>query len=252
MEQKARLGQLKGGGIFEYGGNLWIKLGEEDGKVIVLSKEIICDKAFDDNNKNNWETSTLRKYLNEIFLEELLENGAKEGDFLTVVTDLTADDGTKKYGQAEDLISLITCDDYRKYREHIKLIDSWWWTSTPYSSLASSSRYARVVNSSGALYNGDAYIGRGGVRPPCNLSSETLVGIKYGNLKGIIEDAKEWLVDNWGPIQDDIYETALEQLEEDGIEDETDADILAERISEKIKEGIFNVFETYEPSEFEE
>lgn len=252
MEQKAKLGKLKDGAIFEYGGNLWIKLGEEEGRVVALSKEIICEKAFDENNKNNWKTSTLREYLNGTFLEELLENGAKEEDFLTVITNLTADDGTKEYGQAEDLISLITCDDYRKYREHIKLIDSWWWTSTPYSCLASGSCGARIVNSSGSLDYNIAYYGYGGVRPLCNLDSKILVGVKYGNLENIIEDAKEWLVDNWESIQDTIYETALEQLEEDGIEDETDADLLAERISEKIKEGIFNVFETYEPLEFEE
>lgn len=252
MEQKSRLGQLKDGTIFGYGGNLWIKLAEEEGRVVALSKEIICDKAFDESNNNNWKTSTLRKYLNEEFLETLLENGAEEEDFLTVITDLTADDGTKEYGQAEDLISLITCDDYRKYREHIKPIDSWWWTSTPYSCLASYSFNARYVYSSGALSGSLAYYGHWGVRPLCNLSSEILVGVKYGNLENIIEDAKEWLVDNWESIQDTIYETALEQLEEDGIEDETDADLLAERISEKIKEGIFNVFETYEPLELEE
>lgn len=48
----------------------------------------------------------------------------------------------------------------------------YWWLRTPYSSNAS---YVRVVYADGSLSLSNAYIGSGGVRPLCNLSSSILV-----------------------------------------------------------------------------
>jgi len=48
----------------------------------------------------------------------------------------------------------------------------WWWLADAY---ASNSYYVRGVYSSGALYWDSAFIGYGGVRPLCNLSSGILV-----------------------------------------------------------------------------
>lgn len=48
----------------------------------------------------------------------------------------------------------------------------YWWLRTPYSSGA---RDVRSVGSGGSLSNGSAYLGLGGVRPLCNLSSSILV-----------------------------------------------------------------------------
>ena len=50
--------------------------------------------------------------------------------------------------------------------------NGYWWLRTPYSS---SSCYVRLVFSDGALYYNDACLGSGGVRPLCNLKSDTLV-----------------------------------------------------------------------------
>ena len=48
----------------------------------------------------------------------------------------------------------------------------YWWLRTPYSSYA---YYVRIVSTSGALNNNDAYHGITGVRPLCNLKSSILV-----------------------------------------------------------------------------
>lgn len=48
----------------------------------------------------------------------------------------------------------------------------YYWTRTPNSS---NSYYVRIVNSDGSLYNNSAYNGYYGVRPLCNLNSETPV-----------------------------------------------------------------------------
>lgn len=67
------------------------------------------------------------------------------------------------------------------------------------------------------------------------------------DLKNIIEDTKEWVCDNWETVKDAMYEASLEYYEKYGIEDEVDIDQMIEDISEKVKQGIMNVIETYEP-----
>jgi len=93
-------------------------------------------------------------------------------DFLLITSDLTADNGQTDYGTSEDYIALLSCDLYRKHREIIPPVGNWYWTLTP---MASNSRSARLVFSSGTLSNGSAFIGVIGVRPLCRLKSEILV-----------------------------------------------------------------------------
>lgn len=168
-----KLKEIKLGEVFTYGGHEWIKL-EQEG--LCLMKDILEERAFDEES-NDWRKSELRKYLNNYFYETLTENGADEKDFLMIETDLTADDGLKDYGTSKDLISLMTADLYRRNRHLLKPLGRWWWLATPYSCLASYSYIVRCVNSSRALSNIYAFSGYSGVRPLCNLSSETLVSV---------------------------------------------------------------------------
>lgn len=168
-----KLKEIKPGKIFKFGGYEWIKL-EEEG--LCLMKDILEERAFD-KDFNNWRKSKLREYLNNDFYETLMENGTDEKDFLMVETDLTADDGLKNYGTSKDFISLMTADLYRRNRHLLKPLESWWWLATPHSCLASDSYYVRCVISSGTLGRRSAYHGHYGVRPLCNLSSETLVAV---------------------------------------------------------------------------
>lgn len=189
-----KLSELKPGDIFVFAGLRWVKLEDsaEGTKVIVADK--VEDQAFDTEDRNNWKESTLREYLNNDFLEYLYDEGAKTEDFLTVVSDLTSDDGLKDYGTSEDKIALITCDDYRKYRSLIPMIDGWWWTITPWSCNPSNSLYVRSVNTSGALSSNSAFSGYYGVRPICNLKSDIAVsfeGAEEEEEKEGTEDAKE-------------------------------------------------------------
>ena len=126
------------------------------------------------------------------FLEDLYDEGAAEEDFLTVVSDLTSDDGLTDCETSEDKVALITCDDYRKYRSLISIIKDYWWTITPWSCNSAFSYYVRHVNTFGALYYDSAY-GSFGVRPLCNLKSDTLVSFEETGEeeKEGTEDAKE-------------------------------------------------------------
>lgn len=168
-----KLKEIKVGEVFNYGGYEWIKL-EQEG--LCLMEDILEERAFD-KKCNDWRKSELREYLDEDFYKMLIANGAKEEDFLLFEIDLTADDGMKDYGKSEDYIGLLTADLYRSNRHLLKPLESYWWLATPYSCLASNSYFVRCVNLPGTLGNNSAYDGYAGVRPLCNLSSETLVSV---------------------------------------------------------------------------
>lgn len=172
-----KLKDIPRGETFEYCGHEWIVL-EHDGtnSTLVLTKDTIGNMPFDKNNFNNWAKSSLRDFLNRVFLGEMCsENSRSELGFYVVKTDLTADDGLKDYGSSLDIVSLLTCDLYRRHRDIIEPIDKWWWLATPYSTLAASSSSVRYVYTDGSLFNDDAYYENRGVRPICYLSSDIAV-----------------------------------------------------------------------------
>ena len=152
--------------------------------VFCIAKDIAFCKAFDAGNFNNWGASSLREYLNEKFKDKLIEKIGEDA-LLTFERNLTSDDGLKGYEDCIDTISLIACDEYRKYHQHISDKDIWWWTLTadsvpifahsPRQAMYAAygrSRYVRIVRSDGSLTNSDAYCGYFGVAPVlCLLSS---------------------------------------------------------------------------------
>lgn len=165
--------EIKPGEVFAFGGQNWIKL-EEAG--LCVMEDILEERVFDEES-NNWRTSELREYLNCYFYKKLLAYGAEEKDFLMIETNLIADDGMKEYNTSKDSISLMTADLYRSNRHLLKPLECWWWLATPHSCLSSYSYIVRCVHSSGSLNSYSAYQGYCGVRPLCNLSSETLVSV---------------------------------------------------------------------------
>ena len=144
----------------------------ENDTVLVLAKDSIGDKAFDEDNCNNFNKSSLRDYLNDDFLEELAEGGADLDSMLDFTIDLTSDDGLTDYGESTNRVALLTCDMYRKYRSIIPNLDNWWWLATAYSTESNGyAGNARNVHSGGSLSSGSAYYGSIGVRPAFLLKS---------------------------------------------------------------------------------
>lgn len=160
--EKDKIKFPKPGEQFEYNGIKFTALGEEQGGVLAIVSELLEDEMpLDESNKNDWRTSSLRKYLNGEYLEQF-----NRGDLLTFLSDLTSDDGMKDYGTAEDYVFLLSCDLYRKYRESVPRFNNWWWTLTPWTCNPSSANYARIVDSDGTLSSDYAYGGYG-VAPAC-------------------------------------------------------------------------------------
>ena len=63
-----KISQIETGGRFLYGGVEWVKLYAGDGTV-AISAEPVFERAFDEDNKNDWRSSSLRRELNGAFLQ---------------------------------------------------------------------------------------------------------------------------------------------------------------------------------------
>lgn len=164
--------KLRPGEEFVYNGIRFICLDVIDGNYLAITADCLCEKRFNDNYNdgcNNWKTSTLRRFLNEDVLEEHFD--AKH--LIKQTSDLTADNGDKAYGTCEDYITLLTCDQYRKYRDYVPLFEECMWTLTPWRCDPGHANYVRFVNPTGAVYNSSAS-NSSGLAPVCLFNSNNL------------------------------------------------------------------------------
>lgn len=164
--------KLRPGEEFVYNGIRFICLDVIDGNYLAITADCLCEKRFNDNYNdgcNNWKTSTLRRFLNEDVLEEHFD--AKH--LIKQTSDLTADNGDKAYGTCEDYITLLTCDQYRKYRDYVPLFEECMWTLTPWRCDPGYARYVRHVYPTGAI-NYDNANDSLGLAPVCLFNSNNL------------------------------------------------------------------------------
>ena len=174
--KKIALKNAARGTAFNYAGQSWILLENDDGRALCLSKDIIETRAFDEGNCNNFAAASSKEYLNGAHLDNLLEGVNGPNAFLTTELDLTTDDGLKDYGTCTVTIFLLTVDQYRRNRDVIPNADDWWWLSTAFSTKSNGyESLARLVGPDGTLYWDDAYVGYGGLRPACYLDSDLLI-----------------------------------------------------------------------------
>ena len=158
------------GDTFELLGLKWKILDIVDGAYKCLAEKLEDGMAFD-SNSNNWATSDLREYLNGEFYNKL-KAAVGEDNIALMERDLLSLDGQIEYGKCEDNVSLLTFDEYRKYRALIPNTgDYYWWLLTPDSTPCNGdSTWVRVVSSSGD-FNDYCFNDDGGVRPFVSFSS---------------------------------------------------------------------------------
>lgn len=134
------------------------------------------DKFADEKgNWNNYRTSNVRMILSD------MENTVFDRkNLLSHTVDLVADNGDRSYGAVADPVFILTCDEYRKYRDYIPHYDRdrLIWTATPLGcgdkdSDAGESIVVRTVSTDGLLYNYGACNG-GAVVPACILNPKSL------------------------------------------------------------------------------
>lgn len=174
---KQSIKTLERGTVFDYAGQRWIALEHDNNSgTLCLCENIIENRAFDDNNCNDWGKSSSRDYLNGPFLDNLIDAAGSGTAFLETEIDLTADDGLKDYGTCKATIFFLTADQYRKNRDVIPNADDWWWLATALSTASNGyENNVRCVFTGGTLDWGLAYLGYFGLRPACHLSSDVLI-----------------------------------------------------------------------------
>lgn len=160
--KKIALKNAARGTAFDYAGQSWILLENDDGRTLCLSKDIIETRAFDEGNCNNFAVASSKEYLNGAYLDNLLEDVNGPNAFLTTELDLTTDDGLKDYGTCTVTIFLLTVDQYRRNRDVIPNADDWWWLSTAFSTKSNGyESLARFVDADGTLRWDSAFNGYG-------------------------------------------------------------------------------------------
>ena len=159
---------LKIGDTFELAELTWKILDRTDKGIVCLAERI--KDSFNFGLNNDWKESSLRKYLNKDFYENLVDE-IGEDHVVTFERDLISLDGQKEYGKCEDKVSIISLDEYRKYRELIPNAEYWWWTLTPDSTKCNGdTSWIRIVSPSGCI-NCNCCSRSFGVRPLCIFSS---------------------------------------------------------------------------------
>lgn len=129
---------LRPGEHFMFKGFEWVCLDPnhpDGGLLAIMSEPWAKDVKFCPSDKfadamgnlNNYRTSNVRGILSDMANAVFGEKG-----LLSHTVDLVADNGDRAYGTVKDTVFILTCDEYRKYRDYIPHYDSWIWTSTPW------------------------------------------------------------------------------------------------------------------------
>lgn len=170
-QTETKLWKLWQGDIFKWGEKEYILLDIINGGYLCLAKDVWFKSKFDDQT-NDWSKSQLRGDI-----------ATNANDFIPDIDklmlfdrDLTTDDGLIDYGHStDDSISILTCDEYRKYRKYIPTTNAWCWTIT---ATTTNNRFIRCVIPDGSLdYSSIAFV-NGGVRPLICLDKDTLVEVE--------------------------------------------------------------------------
>ena len=174
--------KLNIGEHFIYNGIEFICLDIIDGNYLAMTSKPWADIPFDTSNHNDWRKSSLRRVLNNDFLEIL-----DKKHLVMQTSDLIADNGDKAYGTSEDYVTILSCDQYRKYRDIVPLFEEWMWTLTPWSCNTAYSYGVRHVDNAGNVVSYGANHSNG-IAPACLFSSQNLKLCRQAHLVGISDE----------------------------------------------------------------
>lgn len=158
------------GKTVEIAGMEWMILDKAEKGYFAVLNGFDGEKRTFDSDSNNWISSKLREELNTKFLKKIADELGEDA-VIGFDRDLISLDGKTEYGHCEDKISLLTVDEYRKYRKLLPNMPKWWWLITPWSTPANDyNSTLAVVSPSGVIGSFICY-GCSGVRPVCIFSS---------------------------------------------------------------------------------
>lgn len=179
---------LRPGEHFMFKNFEWVCLDQNhpDGGVLaIMAKPWANDMKFCPGKENADEKGNWNNYRTSNVREELLLNmvpALGRENLLIHEVDLVADNGDRSYGTVNDKVFLITCDEYRKYRDYIPHYDSWIWTATPWfcgdgdnGSYTVHAVNVRCVNWGGLL-------GKNGAHYSCAVAPACILNPKFLNM----------------------------------------------------------------------
>lgn len=172
----------------------WLVLDKKDGKLFVTSKYVLIDKAFDESGSNDiWENCSLRKWLNEDFINDAFSTDEQSKIQTTHVTaDKNPEIDVNPGNTTTDKVFLLGIAEVEKYfpSSEAKMaerlfdvvagrntVDPWWLRTigalegqiTPDS--GGPQKCATLVGSSGLIsYEGSSVGSAKGVRPAMWIS----------------------------------------------------------------------------------
>ena len=170
---KKILGDFKPGETVKLGEREYIVLGHGAETTAVITKDIVKDMKFGETG--DYSKSYVREFCNGDFYKELAKAVGKN-NIVPHRVSLTCNDGSNKGVTCKDNVSIITAENYRRYREYLSALGKPSWTATGVTTLDKD--YARGV----------CYVGSGsvldwsdcdctcGVRSFCILNSSIIVG----------------------------------------------------------------------------
>ena len=161
---------LKIGDTFNLATIEWKILDKTNAGYFCIANSSIGDMKFD-SRSNDWSKSKLREYLNNDLLEKIKDE-IGVGNILPLGRNLLSLDGIDEYEDTVELISLLTVDEYRKYRKLLPNTGDWWWTVTPWSTKSNGYESSVAVVAPDGYVSGGSCYGYNGVRPVCILKSE--------------------------------------------------------------------------------
>lgn len=168
--KKKHIGKPEIGKAIELAGMEWLILDKtEKGYFAILNGFDGKERTFD-SASNNWILSKLRNELNTRFLKKITDEFGEDA-VIEFDRDLLSLDGQTEYGHCKDKISMLTVDEYRKYRKFLPNMDKWWWLITPWSTPVNDYSATLTVVSRAGYFDGvNCNVGNG-VRPVCIFSS---------------------------------------------------------------------------------
>lgn len=148
----------------------WMVLDKTEKGYLCIAESIDNERKFD-SRCNDWKKSELREYLNIEFYHRLAVTVGQD-NIIPFERDLLSLDGQTEYGTCEDKVSLLTVDEYRKYRSLLpNTQDYWWWLCSPWSTPCNGYEKTVTVVSPSGNFRDDIYDYDYGVRPFCIFSS---------------------------------------------------------------------------------
>lgn len=167
-----KLGDFKPGETVKLGKREYIVLGHGAETTAVVTKDISKEMEF--GKSWDYSKSYVRDYCNGDFYNELAEAVGKN-NIVPHRVNLTCDDGSNKGVTCKDNVSILTAENYRRYREYLPALGKPSWIATGVTSRVKIYTLGVCYVGSNGVLSWNGWGGARGVRPFCILNSSILV-----------------------------------------------------------------------------